>query len=70
MTLEEQFALLLASSSMNRETSFPRTLGVEKANKLTKTRTVYSVGEALVYRGKSDHAQLARSTQRDTLKRR
>lgn len=68
MTLEEQFVNLFASGSLNRETGFPRTINVEKKPKLTKTRTVYSVGEALTYRGTSNHAQLATGTKRDPRK--
>lgn len=67
MNLEEQFALLVADIAQPRPA--PNFLQPVRDTSL-RTRTVYSVGEAISQKGRSDNAKLGAGTFRDTGARR
>lgn len=65
MTLEEQFALLVANVSAERVRPIPNIMQPISKPALTRTRTVYSVGEALTVKGASN-AKLGAGTFRNS----
>ena len=65
MSLEKEFALLMASVSRGHNITFPRVPANNTSVKLTHTRTVYSVGEALMQKDRKQNAKLGRSTGRN-----
>lgn len=70
MTLEEQFAMLIASTKPDRVRPVPNILRPAIGNTLTRTRTVYSVGEAIGQKGHNSDAKLGRGTVGDSGSRR
>lgn len=62
MSLEEEFALLVEETKEKRAKPIPSIVTSSRSAKLTRTRTVYSVGEALLYKGRKSNAKLAGST--------
>ena len=66
MTLEQEFALLMASISRGHNAPFPRNTSPKAPVKLTQTRTVYSVGEALQQKELSRNAKLGGSARRNS----
>lgn len=70
MTLEEQFAMLVASTKADRVRPIPNILRPAIGNTLTRTRTVYSVGEAICQKGQHSDAKLGTSSHRDPSARR
>lgn len=57
MTLEEQFALLVADGAIKSVPVLPE-LGTRQPSGSGRTRTVYSVGEAISHRGRTSNAKL------------
>ena len=70
MTLEEQFAMLVASTMADRVHPVPNILRPSNGQTLTRTRTVYSVGEAISQKGQANDAKLGRGSHRDSGSRR
>lgn len=66
MSLEKEFVLLMASVSRGHNPTFPRVPAPDTTVKLTQTRTVYSVGEALLQKERKQDAQLGRSSRRNS----
>lgn len=66
MTLEQEFTQLIASMSRSQNELSPRIMRLSRVDKLTHSRTVYSVGEALAQKGRTTDAQLGRGIKRDT----
>lgn len=63
-TLEEQFALLVAEVAHKGQRLAPDVLPVMSPQRAPRTRTVYSVGEAISQRGRD--AKLGAGSNRDT----
>lgn len=70
MTLEEQFAMLVASTMGDRVRPVPNILRPASGQTLTRTRTVYSVGEAISQKGQANDAKLGRGSHGDSGSRR
>lgn len=68
-TLEEQFAQLVADAALQQFKPFPDILRASPQQS-TRTRTVYSVGEAINQRGQNQHAKLGAGSYRDPSARR
>ena len=66
MTLEKDFTLLMASMARSQNSSSPQIVRPSYNAKLTHTRTVYSIGEALTQKGRMTDAQLGRSINRNS----
>lgn len=67
-TLEEQFALLMANAQFGPSSEVPSVLRQSPPERTPRTRTVYSVGEAINQRGQN--AKLGAGSHRDTGTRR
>lgn len=67
-TLEEQFALLIANTASQQILHIPDVIQQSAVQLSSRTRTVYSVGEAISQRG--SNAKLGTGLNRDTSTRR
>lgn len=65
MTLEQEFKLLMATISRDQNPPAPHFVRKDYRAKLTHTRTVYSVGEALLQKEQKRHAELGGSSRRN-----
>lgn len=67
-TLEEQFAMLFANAAHQQMPMIPEVMRNGAQSQNARTRTVYSVGEAISQRGQN--AKLGTSSNRDSGPRR
>lgn len=70
MTLEEQFARLVADVAQQQIRPAPNLLNPTPVSRSMRTRTVYSVGEAVSQRGQAGDAKLGAGSIRDSGARR
>jgi hypothetical protein len=70
VTLEEQFACLVADVAQQQLYTAPRVLQPVSLGSATRTLTVYSVGEAISQKGLGQNAKLGAGSFRDTGARR
>lgn len=70
VTLEEQFACLVADVAYQHARPAFAPFESSKEGQLPRTRTVYSVGEAMNQKGQSRDAKLGAGFNRDTAARR
>lgn len=67
-TLEEQFSMLIANVSQQQLRTVPEIMSEDSRSPTRRSRTVYSVGEAINQRGQN--AKLGTSSNRDSGARR